>query len=412
MNRFKKVYCRVFQFAFRAMLPLMPYHEPYILHNTDAVAARLKKKGIGRILLVTDKGIVKAGLTEGLTQALEAHGIAWTLYDDTVPNPTIDNVEQARALYLENYCQALVALGGGSTIDCAKVTAARVACPKKSVAKMRGLLRICRRLPLLIAAPTTAGTGSETTLAAVITDSRTHHKYPINDFSLIPPFALLDWRLTEGLPPYLTATTGMDALTHAVEAYIGGSTNRYTRAMAEEAVCLIRAHLADAVSDGHNETARRCMIRAAFCAGNAFTRSYVGYVHGIAHSLGGQYGVPHGLANAVILPWVLEAYGENCHRRLAKLARVCGVASKSAPDNEAAEKFIRWAREMNRSFGIPQYIECIREEDIPVMARHADAESNPLYPVPKLMDAAELAVLYHKISGKQEETDDVCQKRA
>lgn len=412
MNSIKKIYCRVFQRAFRAALPVLPYREPYILYNADAVAERLQKKNICRILLVSDKGIVGAGLTNGLTQALAAHGIAWTLYDGTVPNPTIDNVEQAREMYLKNNCQALVALGGGSVIDCAKVTAARIACPKKPVAKMRGLLRICRRLPLLIAAPTTAGTGSETTLAAVITDARTHHKYPINDFSLIPPFALLDWRLTEGLPPHLTATTGMDALTHAVEAYIGGSTDRYTRAMAEEAVCLIRAHLRDAVRDGHNETARRCMIRAAFCAGNAFTRAYVGYVHAIAHSLGGQYGVPHGLANAVILPWVLESYGSACHKRLACLARTCGIAPKAASDAGAAQEFIRWVRDMNRAFGIPEHLDCIREADIPAMARHADAEANPLYPVPKLMDAAELAVLYHKVSGKEEELDDVCQKRA
>lgn len=158
---------------------------------------------------------------------------------------------------------------------------------------MRGLLKIRRRLPLLIAVPTTAGTGSETTLAAVITDSETHFKYAINDFCLIPRYAMLDESLSLGLPPNLTAATGMDALTHGAEAYIGGSTTPHTRAMAEEAVTLIRRYLPQACAQ---------MLRAAYCAGVAFTQSYMGYVHRIAHSLGGQYGIPRGLANAVILP--------------------------------------------------------------------------------------------------------------
>ena len=255
-------------------------------------------------------------------------------------------------------------------------------------------------MPLLIAVPTTAGTGSETTLAAVITDSGTKHKYPINDFSLIPQYAVLDYHVTLGLPKGITATTGMDALTHAVEAYIGGSTTKQTRFMAEHAVRLIYENLRKAYEDGQNKKARAYMLEAAYCAGIAFSRSYVGYVHAIAHSLGGQYGVAHGLANAVILPYFLEEYGDACVPQLAKLARCVGMVPKHTSDRRAAASFILWVKEMNRYMQIPETIKEIRREDIPALSKHAAAEGNPLYPVPVLMDAKELAGMYEKIMEK------------
>lgn len=401
MNLVKKIYCRTFQLCFRAALPFLPYREPEILTDMEKLASVLKEKGNEKVLIVTDRGISALGLLEGLKNSLTHAGISYAVYDNTVQNPTIDNVEEAREAYLSNGCSAVVAFGGGSSIDCAKAAAARIAKPKQPVQKMRGLLKIHKKLPLLAAVPTTAGTGSETTLAAVITDSATHHKYPINDFVLIPRYAVLDCQVTVGLPRHITATTGMDALTHAVEAYIGGSTTKLTRRMAEEAVRLIRDNLKQAYDDGSDTKARENMLRAAYCAGIAFTRSYVGYVHGVAHSLGGRYGIPHGLANAVILPYFLEEYGGNCERRLGRLARVCGIAGEEADDHAAAQCFIGWVKEMNRSMGIPENLEGIREEDIPQMAVHADRESNPLYPVPKLMDAEELAGVYWEIAGKQ-----------
>lgn len=290
-------------------------------------------------------------------------------------------------------------------MDCAKVTGARIAKPKQPVSKMRGLLKIHKKLPTFFAVPTTAGTGSETTLAAVITDDKTHHKYPINDFYLIPNYAVLDEKVTQGLPKNITATTGMDALTHAVEAYIGGSTTKHTRVMAEEAVQLIKKYLKRAYDNGQDVEARANMLRAAYCAGVAFTQSYVGYVHGIAHSLGGQYGVPHGLANAVILPYFLEEYGESCHERLGKLAKICKIADNNDSDSTASEKFIHWIKEMNESMNIPKHIDGIKEKDIAVMAMHADKESNPLYPVPKLMDVEELKKMYYVVAGETLETN-------
>ncbi len=401
MNGIRRIYCRAFQLCFRAALPLLPYREPKILDSMEELGRVLAEKGRDRALIVTDKGISGLGLVKQLTHALEKSGIAYTVYDETIPNPTIDNVEQARERYLENGCNAIIAFGGGSSIDCAKAAGARIAKPRQSVQKMRGLLKIRKKLPLLVAIPTTAGTGSETTLAAVITDAETHHKYPINDFSLIPRYAVLDYRVTTGLPKHITSTTGMDALTHAVEAYIGGSTTKHTRRMAEEAVRLIRAYLKRAYDDRTDTEAREQMLRAAYCAGIAFTQSYVGYVHGVAHSLGGRYGIPHGLANAVILPYFLERYGKSCEKRLGRLARACGMAPADADDHGAAQSFISWVWEMNRSMNIPERIDGIREEDIPQMAAHADKESNPLYPVPCLMDAKELAAMYKVIGGAE-----------
>lgn len=191
--------------------------------------------------------------------------------------------------------------------------------PNQPLSRMKGILKVHKRLPLLIAIPTTAGTGSETTLAAVITDAKTRHKYAINDFPLIPRYAVLDPKVTLSLPPFITATTGMDALTHAVEAYIGNSTTPDTRKDALRAVKLIFSNLDTAYTDGSNVEARKNMLKASFYAGCAFTKSYVGYVHAVAHSLGGEYNVPHGLANAILLPFVLEAYGKKIQKNCTDL---------------------------------------------------------------------------------------------
>ena len=401
MKLARRIWCRAYQTVFRAVLPVLPYREPQILDSTDAVVPVLAQAGTTSVLLVTDPGIAALGLAADLEAALSGAGVSVAVYDKTVANPTIANVEEAAALYRARGCQAIIGFGGGSAMDCAKAVGARIAQPRKPVSRMRGLLHVHRRLPLLIAVPTTAGTGSEVTLAAVITDGETHYKYPTNDFVLIPRYAVHDWRLTRGLPPAITGQTGMDALTHAIEAYIGRSTTKYTRRMAREAVRLIHDNLLAAYRDGSDEAARRAMLEAAYKAGVAFTQSYVGYVHAIAHSLGGQYGTPHGLANAVILPHVLRAYGEAAAPRLAELARLCGVCAQTTPDAEAAEAFIAWIDQMNALLGIPRHLDCIREKDIPVMAAHADAEANPLYPVPALWDADQLEHMYDVVAGRR-----------
>ena len=254
------------------------------------------------MMIVTDKGLTGLNLLDGLYEGLKADGIDYVVYDKTQPNPSIDNIEEVRKLYLDNGCQGFIAFGGGSPMDCAKGAAARVVCPNKTVQKMRGQLKIRKKLPPFFAVPTTAGTGSETTLAAVVTDTKTHEKYALNDPVLRPKYAVLDPELTVGLPPHITSTTGMDALTHAVEAYIGHSNTKDTSEKAEVATKLIFENLEEAYKNGKDLHAREQMLLASHYAGIAFTRAYVGNVHAIAHNLGGFYGVPHGLANAIILP--------------------------------------------------------------------------------------------------------------
>lgn len=402
MNSLRKLWCRAYQTCFRIAIPVLPYREPKPLSSFGETAKLLGDKGIKRVLLVTDATIMQLELADSLIEELGRAGIEVSIFDKVVPNPTVSNVEAARELYLANRCEAIIAFGGGSVMDCAKAAGARIVRPRKPVRKMRGILKVLHPLPLLIAVPTTAGTGSETTLAAVITDDETHYKYPINDFALIPRYAVLDYHTTLGLPPHITATTGMDALVHAVEAYIGRSTTRDTRANAIEAVREIHTYLLRAYRDGQDAEAREHMLHAAYCAGLAFTKSYVGYVHAVAHSLGGQYGIAHGLANAVLLPYFLDEYAESCERRLADLARKAGVVPQAMNDQDAAAAFTAWAREMNAAMEIPTTLPGIRDEDIPLMAAHADAEGNPLYPVPKLMDAHELERMYHMVQERVE----------
>ncbi len=403
MNPIKKAYCRIFQACFRLAMPFMPYREPEILNSVNEVPTLLSKLGIKSVLLVTDKMLRQFGATSNLEKSLEAANIKCVVYDETCPNPTVNNVEAARKIYVKENCEALIAFGGGSSMDCAKAVGARIAYPKKTVNQMKGLLKVMRKLPTLIAVPTTAGTGSEVTITSVITNSEIKHKYTMNSFPLIPAYAVLDPAVTLTLPPSLTATTGMDALTHAVEAYIGSSTTPQTRAYALEAVKLIFENLETAYHDGKNENARRNMLRAAYIAGIAFSKSYVGYVHAVAHTLGGQYNIPHGLANAVLMPIVLDQYGESAYSKLHECAIAAGIATPQDSSENSAKNFIQAIRDMNARMNIPTGFTNIEETDIPMMAEHADAEANPLYPVPKLMDAKELEKIYYK--AKQETAD-------
>lgn len=205
----RRIYCRVFQLAFRAALPVLPYRNPKIIPSDAGIPDVLRKHGVGSVMIVTDAGIRSLGLTAFLEKTLKENDISYCIYDRTVANPTIWNVEEAKDLYLKEGAQAIIAFGGGSSMDCAKAAGARIVKPHQSISQMKGLLKVHKKLPLLIAIPTTAGTGSETTLAAVITDSEKHYKYPINDFSLIPRYAVLDYHETVGLPKMITATTGM-----------------------------------------------------------------------------------------------------------------------------------------------------------------------------------------------------------
>ena len=396
----KVAYYRAYQKVMKVMLYFIDWSEPQLLTGPGSIRklpSVIKEKGIGKVMVVTDKGLMSLNLLDGLFEELDKAGISYVVYDGVQPNPSIENIEEAREMFISNGCGAMIAFGGGSPMDCAKAACARVVRPNKTIPQMRGVLKVMRKLPPFFAVPTTAGTGSETTVAAVVSNTQTHEKYAINDPCLRPKFAVLDPELTTGLPQKITSTTGLDALTHAVEAYIGKSNTRETEDYAEKATKLIFENLETCYNDGQNVEARGQMLLASFYAGMAFTRAYVGYVHAIAHNLGGMYGIPHGLANSVILPVVLEEYGSTIYPRLAKLAEIVGINGQT--EEELAKGFIAEIKAMNERMAIPTSFEQIKEEDIPTIVERAMKEAHPLYPTPVIFDADRLAQIVRKLKG-------------
>ena len=388
----KKCWYRTYQKVLKFAMCFMDWKEPELLEGEGAVLrlpSFIKDKGINKVLVVTDKGLMNLHVLDPLFDELKKKEVDYVVFDGVQPNPTIPSIEECKDIYINNNCDGIIAFGGGSPMDCAKAAAARVVKPKQSIRKMRGYLKVHKKLPPFFAVPTTAGTGSETTLAAVVTDPETHEKNAICDTSLRPKYAVLDPVLTLGLPPHITSTTGMDALTHAVEAYIGKGNVKSTIRYAEEATKLIHANLEKAYVNGTDMEARNNMLKGSYLAGNAFTRAFVGYVHAIAHNLGGMYNTPHGLANAVILPYVLEWYGDCIYPQLAKLADIIGITNNDMSIAEKGKAFIAEIRRMNKAMNIPEKFDFIKEEDIPTLVTRALKEGNPGYPVPRIMDASE-----------------------
>ena len=400
MNVFKRLYCRGFQTALRIVLPILPYRTPKILNNIEELAEVFKRTGNSRALLVVANSSTKWAHYNRLISSLESAGIKFSVFSEVVPDPTDKIVELGVDFYNRENCDCLIAFGGGSVIDCAKAIGARIAYPNKKLEDLKGLLKVLKRIPLLVAFPTTAGTGSETTLAAVIKQEEGQYKYTINSFPLIPSYAILDAQATTSLSPFLTATTGFDALTHAVEAYIGRSTTKQTRECAKQAVKLVFDNILTACENPNDLVARENMLNAAFLAGVAFTKSYVGYIHAIAHSLGGKYGVAHGFANAVLLPVVLKGYGDSVYKKLHELAVYSGISKSGDCAMESAKRFILEIEKLRERVNIPSVIEEIKEEDIKSMAVRAEKEGNPLYPVPKLFDASQLEKFYFEVIKK------------
>lgn len=379
---------RTYQCVFGLGARLLPWRRPETVTGPGSLAhipALLTKCGTRRPLVAASRRQCADPAFQQMLSRLEGYA----LFSDIQPNPPVSAVEAAAALYRREGCDSLVAVGGGSPMDTAKAAAALLARPDRTLSQLAGLLKVRRPIPPFIAVPTTAGTGSETTIAAVVTGAD-HHKYAVSDLCLIPRCAVLDPLLTVSLPPRTTAETGMDALTHAVEAYLSRFYNtKETRACAERAVVSIFAHLERACRNGGSLPDRAALLQASFNAGAAFTRASVGNVHAIAHTLGGLYGTAHGLANAVLLPIVLEDYGAAAWPRLARLAALVGIEGET--QESRARAFIAAIRAMNARMGIPDRLDFIRTEDIPQMTRWAAAEANPIYPVPVVYDRARFA---------------------
>ena len=375
-------------------------------HGAGAIGeipGEITRRGFAKAFVCSDPDLVRFGVTGKVTAKLDEAGIPWELYDQIKPNPTIKNVQDGVAAFKASGADMIVAVGGGSAMDTAKGIGIIAENPEfADVVSLEGVAPTKNHATFTIAVPTTAGTAAEVTINYVITDPEKVRKFVCVDVNDIPDVAVVDPDMMASMPAGLTAATGMDALTHAVEAYIGRSTTKQTRELALDATKLIFGNIQRAYEHGDDHKARENMLHAAYKAGIAFSMSYVGYVHAIAHSLGGQYGVPHGLANAVILPYVLEAYGEAAHKKLHQLGMAAGVCDATDSDAEGAAKFIAAIKELNASMNIPEKISGIKRDDIAHLAHTAEREANPLYPVPKLMTEHELAALYEEIADWNE----------
>ena len=422
MNR---LFCRIYQGAMKVGMYMLPWHTPEVIEDradSDRLLEDIKRREVERLLVVMGPNMMKRGLPVPMLEKLRANGIECEVFDRLTSDPTDAQVEEGVRLYNEKNAQGIILFGGGSPMDCGKAIAARIARPDRTIAELQGVLkvRLRRKVPVMWAIPTTSGTGSEATMAAVITDHETHRKKSINDMAIIPHVCVLDAGLTAGLSPDITAYNGMDALCHAVEAYTNNAYNTaLEKKMAKDAVKLIYENLEGAYENGSDMEKRQNMQRAAFYAGRAFTRGCVGYVHAIGHAVGGLYGVPHGKAMAILLPHVLKAFGSSAEAKLAELADHCGLSAEYGVDhddrtggcacpaygamkgkttnNGKARLFIEWIENTKRSMDIPDRFDCIKEEDVETIAKWADAEANPLYPVPKIFDRKQLEDLVRSV---------------
>ena len=373
---------------------ILPVPKPQVFAGPGSAALlceAIAASGVKRLLVVSDAALMKLGLFAPLQKRLEAAGVKVEVYDGVEPDPTIAQIENGVSVVKASLAQAVLAFGGGSSMDAAKVIAAR-ATNAKPVAKMTGLLKI-RRAPLpLYAIPTTAGTGSEVTVGAVVSDPMAQRKLAVIDPKLVPLMCALDGSLMTGVPAPITAATGMDALTHAVEAYLSRMATPETDAAALEATRLVMRYLPRVYAQGNDVEARQMMSWAAYRAGVAISRAGVGYVHAIAHNFGGRYHTPHGLANAIVLPHVLDFCLPSATQRLAHLAHASGITA-SGDDTADAKAFIAVVRQLATELDIPSRLKSLRKEDIPGIVRDALSEAHATYGVPRYLQKRQAEAL-------------------
>ena len=389
---------RVRQAIFSPIQKTQLYMQPRMIKGEHALLDLvdvLKEKHLTHYMIVTTPGFIKRGTLQSFFEALTQNDIQYSIFHDVKPDPEISDVEKLKEMFIKDGCQALIAIGGGSVIDCSKAALACVPMKNLDVKTILHTGRVSKQLPLLIAVPTTAGTGSEVTAGAVITDPIKKRKYALSHLFLIPKYAVLDSSLLTSLPAKMTAYSGMDALTHAIEAYINCFNNRKTN---EYALCAIKSifqYLVPSFEDGLNMQYRLELLEASYNAGVAISNNYVGYVHAIAHGIGGMYHLQHGMINAIILPIVLEEYGGAVVGKLAKIADVVGITG--ATDQDKSKQFIQKLKDLNQIFSIPTSIPEIQEEDIHYLATGAEKEGNPTYPTPVTWNVAQFEKVIRKI---------------
>jgi alcohol dehydrogenase len=401
----RKPLLRTFKSLMAWSMYLVPSQESTVVQGPGSVAqlpGLIRLQGIRKPLVITDAVLMKMKLLKALFAEFDAIDMPCAVYDGVQPNPSIENIEEAYALYGKEGCDAVVGFGGGSVMDTAKVVAGRVVRPKLTADRLGGyfkvMLPIPRRLPRIFAVPTTAGTGAETTSAAVVTDIKRNLKYTVNDFLIHPHFIVLDPELTLGLPPFFTAVTAMDALSHATEGYIGAAHCRFSDRYSEEAVKMIFENIDRVYKNGKDIGARSRMLTASYYAGIVLNRALTGYVHPFAHKIGGLYHLPHGRVIGAVLPLVFEYYGTAVHGRLARLADVIGVSGPGMDVPGKAAAFIGAVRGLNRKYGIGETIPELREEDFAEIAGSIHRECIP-YPVPKIMDNDDVFAILKRLKG-------------
>lgn len=378
---------------------LLPISIPELIQGEGSVAKSAEtiiKLNGKKVFIVTDAVLVKLGVVKLLTDSLKAENVDYLIFDEVVPDPTIELIADGVKQYNDNHCDSFIAIGGGSTIDCAKGIAASVV-KNVGIDKLAGLMRVRKAMPPFIAIPTTAGTGSEATVVSVVTDPIKKQKFTVIDPCLVPKVAIVDPTLMKSLPAKITAETGMDALTHAIESYISLHATPFTKRYSLDAMSRIFSFLPEAYADGNNLTAREEMSIASLNAGIAFTRTSIGYVHAIAHQFGGFYKVPHGLANAVILPHVLEFSVSSVSDKYAEMAIELGFSNIYDDELAAANKFIRKVKELNKRLNIQTNFPELQEQDIDNLASRAVKEAHYKYPVPKKMNQSECAGILKKL---------------
>ena len=394
------IFYRIYQFILKLFSKLLPWREPVVIKGEESLLLlrdHLLSLPNKNYLIVTDQGMTKAGLVKHLLSTLQHEAYHLHVFDQTVANQTIQNIDDAYAIYQKNQCDAIIGFGGGSSLDCAKGLSIKVAYPKKHISQFKGILKVHRRLPLVIAIPTTAGTGSECTLAAVISDPEKMTKYAIMDMHLVPRIALLDPSLLRNLPSFYTATTGMDALTHAIEAYLSlGRTNK-TDERSIQAIRIIFDELELSYLNPGHLGYRMNLLQASYDAGYAFTRAYVGNIHAIAHAFGGYYHIPHGYANAIIMPHVLQYSLPYVEKRLANLYDHLYADSPLNSRSQKAYAIIEKIHSMNQAMDIPKHIDIPHDLHINDMINHAYKEANPLYPVPHIYTKQDYKTLFSNI---------------
>ncbi len=391
----KTLYYKFRAFVVTWLLRLLPRHSPVVFKGQGSAVVlteQLAILGFKKVLIVTDAFLAGSGILDGIKQQMEKDGVDYAIFDGVLPDPAFDQVQAGEALLRTESCEAVIAVGGGSVLDAGKLIALLHTNPG-DLASFDGIQKAKHPGLPLFAVPTTAGTGSEITLASVITDPESHRKVPVVDSKLIPGYVALDAEIMKGMPKGITAATGMDALTHAVESYLSTASTPGTELQATAAVRLIFKYLARAWHDGNDMEARDGMAVASFYAGAAFGRTSVGYVHGIAHQLGRVCHTPHGNANAMVLPEVLAAYGSCAHQRLADLALLVELGAEGDAPAQLARSFIQAIIDLRNEIELPLKPEGLQASDIPGIVEDALTEAGDLYPVPRYMSDVEITTI-------------------